>query len=83
MDSAHCKRASPRWGALDGCAIEGVHIGTADVSNPRPVGSQPTLLGPKRKRPLTGAFYCLWRRGWDSNPRGAVMPPSDFESAPL
>ena len=56
MDSAHAWCASPRWGALDGCAIEGVHIGTADVSNPRPVGSQPTLLGPKRERPLTGAF---------------------------
>ncbi len=24
-----------------------------------------------------------WRRGWDSNPRGAAKPPSDFESAPL
>ena len=65
MDSARCQRASPRWGALDGRAIEGVYIGTADVSNPRPVGSQPTLRRPKRKRPLTGAFWCLWRRGWD------------------
>ncbi len=23
-----------------------------------------------------------WRRGWDSNPRGA-RPPTDFESAPV
>ena len=24
-----------------------------------------------------------WRRGWDSNPRGAIKPPSDFESVPV
>ena len=25
----------------------------------------------------------IWRRGRDSNPRGDLRPPSDFESAPL
>jgi hypothetical protein len=25
----------------------------------------------------------VWRRGWDSNPRSAVMRTADFESAPL
>ncbi len=40
-------------------------------------------LGPDTRTPPCGGVRRIWRRGWDSNPRGAIKPPSDFESAPL
>ena len=37
----------------------------------------------ERRCPAGRGIGSSWRRGWDSNPRGAFKPPSDFESAPL
>jgi integrase len=46
-------------------------------------GTRLALEGPVSKVSHGEDSENNWRRGWDSNPRGAIKPPSDFESAPL
>ncbi len=58
------------------------------VHTPRRAGPVPDLNGPiAHPEPPAGVPVAIdhlnWRRGRDSNPRGAAKPPSDFESAPL
>jgi hypothetical protein len=64
-----------RW---RGVPIRSRRIGRTRVGSHPPYG---TLIGHGGRE---NAFRMkIWRRGWDSNPRGAAKPPTDFESVPL
>ncbi len=53
-------------------AIAGVPIRTRGWVDPTSRGFSAHPSGHKHERPLAGASCCLWRRGWDSNPRTPV-----------